>query len=90
MQQAHEKVFYSKEILFNQYPVWTWIQSLVDLRQTFWRNSLGNLYNYEDLFEADAKLYKGIKNEEDCNILQDDLDKICRWSKKWEMELNGI
>ena len=60
----------------------------MDLRQTFWRNSLGNLYNYEDLFEADAKLYKGIKNEEDCNILQDDLDKICRWSKKWEMEFN--
>ena len=44
--------------------------------------------SYMNLFADDAKLCRCIKSEEDCEILQSDLDVIWRWSKKWEMEFN--
>lgn len=44
--------------------------------------------SYINLFADDAKLCRRIKSEEDCNILQEDLDRIWRWSKRWVMEFN--
>ena len=40
------------------------------------------------MFVDDTKMCKWVKGEEDCNILQNDLDKIWKWSKEWEMEFN--
>ena len=44
--------------------------------------------SYINLFADDAKLCRQVKNKEDCNILQEDLNKIWRWSNKWEMKFN--
>ena len=44
--------------------------------------------SYMNLFADDAKLCRCVKSEEDCEILQKDLDEIWRWSKRWEMEFN--
>ena len=44
--------------------------------------------SYMNLFADDAKLLRHIKDEEDCKILQEDLNKIWRWSRKWQMEFN--
>jgi len=44
--------------------------------------------SYMNLFADDAKLCRRVRVEEDCKILQEDLDKIWMWSKKWEMEFN--
>ena len=46
------------------------------------------LNSYINLFADDAKLCKAIKRKEDCEILQEDLNKIWKWSEKWEMEFN--
>ena len=35
------------------------------------------------LFADDCILYRRIKNQRDCDILQDDLDKLASWEKKW-------
>ena len=44
--------------------------------------------SYMNLFADDAKLCRRVRTEEDCKVLQEDLDRIWRWSKKWEMEFN--
>ena len=44
--------------------------------------------SYMNLFADDAKMLRHIKDEGDCEILQEDLNKIWRWSKKWQMEFN--
>ena len=44
--------------------------------------------SYMSLFADDAKLLKRVKTNKDCEILQNDLNKIYKWSKKWEMEFN--
>ena len=44
--------------------------------------------SYMNLFADDAKLCRCVENEEDCEILQEGLNKIWRWSKKWKMEFN--
>ncbi len=38
------------------------------------------------LFADDAKVIKGVKNEDHCNVLQRDLDTVWGWSEKWDME----
>ena len=40
------------------------------------------------LFADDAKLLKRLQKNEDCEALQQDLDKIFEWSCTWEMEFN--
>ena len=35
------------------------------------------------MFADDTKIYKQIENEEDCDIIQDDLDELFKWSEKW-------
>ena len=45
--------------------------------------------SYMNLFADDAKLFWKIRNQRDCEELQNDLDKIYEWSKVWEMEFNA-
>ena len=40
------------------------------------------------LFADDCILYRRIKNQRDCDILQDDLDKLASWEKKWVMSFH--
>ena len=44
--------------------------------------------SYMNLFADDAKMLRHVKDKGDCEILQEDLNKIWRWSKKWQMEFN--
>ena len=37
------------------------------------------------LFADDCILYRRIKNQNDCTILQDDLNSLAEWEKKWGM-----
>ena len=39
-------------------------------------------------FADDTKLYREILNNEDCNILQNDLNTLVRWSCEWKMLFN--
>ena len=49
---------------------------------------MGEVSSYTNLFADDAKIIRKIRVEEDFRKLQEDIDKIHNWSKKWEMELN--
>jgi len=40
------------------------------------------------LYADDVTLYREIKSESDCQLLQD-LDRICDWAKKWQLCLNA-
>ena len=44
--------------------------------------------SYISLFADDVKILKEVKNNDDCDLLQEDLNKIYEWSKKWKMEFN--
>ena len=44
--------------------------------------------SYINLFADDAKLMRVIKNQRDCEELQNDLDKIHEWSQQWKLEFN--
>ena len=43
---------------------------------------------YMNMFADDAKIMRRVRNMEECNKLQEDLDKIYEWSKTWQMEFN--
>ena len=45
---------------------------------------MSNIYMYAD----DTKLYRKIKSPEDLQILQNDLTKLCIWSKKWLLKFH--
>ena len=40
------------------------------------------------LYADDVALYREIKSEADCQLLQEDLDQICSWDNKWQLCLN--
>ena len=40
------------------------------------------------LYADDVALYKEIKSEVDCQLLQEDLDRICDWANKCQLQLN--
>ena len=40
------------------------------------------------LFADDCKLYRNIKCDADLNELQDDIDRLCKWSKDWLLGFN--
>ena len=40
------------------------------------------------LFADDAKIYKAIESFDDINIIQDDINNLLKWSKKWQLPLN--
>ena len=44
--------------------------------------------SYVNLFADDAKIMRQVRNHEDCQYLQQDLDVLHEWSKKWKMEFN--
>ena len=44
--------------------------------------------NYCKLFADDTKLIGVVKNSLNQKILQEDIDKLVNWSKKWNMEFN--
>ena len=41
------------------------------------------------LYADDVTIYKEIKSETDCILLQEDLDRICDWANKWQLRLNA-
>ena len=47
-----------------------------------------NVTSYASLFADDAKILRKVKDMEDCEELQRDLDKVCEWSNQWQMEFN--
>ena len=46
------------------------------------------LRSYMNMFADDAKIMRRVKNMEDCDKLQEDIDRIFEWSKDWQMEFN--
>ncbi len=44
--------------------------------------------SYMSLFADNAKLMREIKDQRDCEELQNGINKIYKWSKTWEMEFN--
>ena len=46
------------------------------------------LINTTKLFADDTKIYSVIKNDADIKSLQNDLDKLATWSKKWQLTFN--
>ena len=45
--------------------------------------------SYMSMFADDAKLMKRIVSEDCCKELQDDLDKLYKWSLAWKMDFNA-
>ena len=44
------------------------------------------IYSY--MFADDTKLYRTISSESDCDILQQDLNNVMDWGKKWLTNFN--
>ena len=42
------------------------------------------------MYADDVKLYRKIKTQDDCFLLQDDLTRLALWSEKWGLKLNPI
>ena len=40
------------------------------------------------LFADDAKIFKAIESFDDINVIQDDIDKLLKWSTEWQLPLN--
>ena len=47
------------------------------------------LHSYRSLFAEGAKLLRKISNHKDREELQNDINKIYKWSRTWEMEFNA-
>ncbi len=45
--------------------------------------------SYKNKFANDAKMLRKVTKEDDCNALNQDLEKISAWSQRWEMEFNS-
>ena len=44
--------------------------------------------SYTNLFADDAKIMRKIVVEDDCKRLQEDIDRVFKWSQEWEMVFN--
>ena len=40
------------------------------------------------LFADDSKLYRSVRSDDDCKLLQDDLNSLAAWSNQWLMRFN--
>ena len=40
------------------------------------------------LFADDAKIFKAIESFDDINVIQDDINKLLKWSTEWQLPLN--
>ena len=47
-----------------------------------------NILSECKMFADDAKIYKEMNSEEDCIALQNDLDIMTEWSRKWQLPFN--
>ena len=45
--------------------------------------------SYMNLFADDDKLMGVVKNTDDCQELQGEIDKIDEWSKRWKLDFNA-
>ena len=48
----------------------------------------GVVGNVCKLFADDCKLYKNVKSEADLKELQEDIYRLCQWSKEWLLGFN--
>ena len=39
-------------------------------------------------FADDTKIFRELKGNKDCSIIQSDLDKLVCWSQRWQMAFN--
>ena len=52
-------------------------------------NDIGeNITSTLRLFADDSLLYRAVEIPQDCQSLQEDLDKLTQWSCKWQMKFN--
>ena len=49
---------------------------------------LDGLHSHGKLFADDAKIYRRVMTPQDRSLLQDDLDRLTDWSKKWLLKFN--
>lgn len=42
------------------------------------------------IYADDVKLFHRVESEDDVNLLQADLDRLCNWSKTWKLKLNPL
>ena len=41
------------------------------------------------LFADDCVMYKSVKTIQDCEVLQNDLDQLHQWEKRWQLRFNA-
>ena len=46
------------------------------------------LHSSISIYADDTKLYKCIKSEYDCSLLQSDLNRVFNWASEWQLKLN--
>ena len=44
--------------------------------------------SYSKLFADDTKIYKAIESMDDVSTIQDDINKLMRWSRDWQLPFN--
>ena len=71
------KVEYHRDQFWHQYCFLVYVNDMTE-----------GVSSYVNLFANNAKLLRKIGNHKDCEELQNDINKICEWSKTWEMEFN--
>src|SRR5260221_4024738 len=49
---------------------------------------VNNIHSQIRLFADDCIVYRQIESLNDCHVLQNDLDSLCKWQDKWEMHFN--
>ena len=47
-----------------------------------------NLKGHAEMFADDTKIFTHIKDSADEDILQDDLNSLCDWADKWQLQFN--
>ena len=47
-----------------------------------------DLKGHVKMFADDTKVYSHIRNNDDCELLQNDLDSLSNWSEKWQLKFN--
>ncbi len=65
-----------------------WVQPSL-LLYFFFINDLPELVSSTvHIFADDTKIYRTVNEIEDAIILQEDLNKLIEWSKKWQLKFN--
>ena len=47
-------------------------------------------YSTLKVYADDIAIYREVKSERDCVLIQQDLDRVFNWSMKWQLRLNSI